>query len=71
MFTVTSAKNPQYMSACGKTINLQIKCVEIPNKSLPLTVSAYAPESWIVDIYNDANSGKYGSVAPFVPPTLD
>ena len=59
------------MSTCGKTINLTIKCVEIPNRSLPLTVSAYAPEPWIVNIYNDVISGKYGPIAAFVPPTLE
>ncbi len=65
--TVVSAHSPEYNDDTGNAIFLYVKFAEF-EEELPFTATTYDPMDYGRQIYADAVAGKYGFVAPYVPP---
>jgi hypothetical protein len=68
MFTLISVSDPVYTSNTPNSgINVTIQLAEFSN---PIKFHAMQndPEPHGVQIYNDLIAGKYGPIAPYVPP---
>jgi hypothetical protein len=70
MLTVINITNPIYGNAEGTHINCQIQFEEFPNEILPFGANEQDPEPHGKEIYKDLKSGKYGEIAPYVPPVI-
>lgn len=70
MLTIQYAKDPKYNSFDNGSIFLIVKFVEFAEE-LPFNATPYDPEPWGVELYNNAQAGQYGPVAPYVPPDSD
>lgn len=67
MLTIQYAKNPVYSNVEGTSVNLIVKFVEMANE-MQFGATSWDPESYGIELYNNAVAGMYGPVAPFVPP---
>jgi hypothetical protein len=67
MFTLEYAKDPIYGNTEGTCITLTVKWQEL-NGELPFAATNYDPMPHGVALYNRANNGEFGAVAPYVPP---
>jgi hypothetical protein len=67
MLTIEYAKNPVYGSADGQTIDLIVKFYEMASE-MPFGATPFDPMPYGVELYNNAQAGAYGPIAPFVPP---
>ena len=69
MLTLQYAKDPVYQNAQGTRIGLTAKFYEIAEE-LPFAATADDVMSYGVDIYNRAQAGEFGAVAPYVAPEI-
>jgi hypothetical protein len=69
MLTLQYAKNPVYQNAQGNRIGLTAKFYEIAEE-LSFAATADDVMSYGVDIYNRAQAGEFGTVAPYVAPEI-
>jgi hypothetical protein len=67
MLTIESATNPQYASAEGIHITLQVKFAEF-DEIIPFGATPYDPHAYGVELYNRALAGEFGEIEPYVPP---
>jgi hypothetical protein len=74
MLTVLSVTNPEYTSANNDGIHCYVAFAEFANNPT-LANSLFHATSWDPEphgqqLYADLKSGKYGPVAPYVPPPV-
>jgi len=67
MPNIISASNPAYVNEQNTAINLDVQFDIFP-EPVPFTATPNDPEPYGVELYNDAQAGQYGPVAPYVPP---
>jgi hypothetical protein len=67
MLTIEYAKNPVYGSADGQTIDLTVKFYEFAEE-IGFGATPFDSMPYGVELYNNAQAGAYGPVAPYVPP---
>ena len=68
MLTLQYAKDPVYADETGNCISLIVKWEEF-NEEMPFGATTYDPEQYGRDLYYRAQTGEFGAVAPYVPPT--
>ena len=69
MFTINTLTNPTYSNAEGTGIICEVQFNEIPGTH-PFHATSFDPEPHGVQIYNDLVAGKYGAIAPYIPPVI-
>jgi len=67
MFTFQYAKDPIYNSEDGLQILLTVKWEEFAGE-LPFNATAFDPEAYGRQLYDQAKAGDFGPVAPYVKP---
>jgi len=67
MLTIESASSPQYASADGTCITLQVKFAEF-DLPMPFGATSHDPMPYGVELFERAKAGEFGEVAPFVAP---
>lgn len=67
MLTIEYAYDPVYANATGTEIDMMVKFVEMANV-LPFTATPEDPMPYGRELYANALTGKYGPIAPYVPP---
>jgi hypothetical protein len=68
MLTIQSARNPVYVVEDGSRIDLLVMFEEFPNEEMPFTAAPNDPMPYGVELYNRAQAGDFGPVAPYVAP---
>jgi hypothetical protein len=66
MLTIESATNPEYTTADGRHIILQVKFTEF-DEVLPFGATPYDPHAYGVELYNRALAGEFGPIAEYDP----
>jgi len=69
MFTIVEVKNPVYGNAEETHIECQVKFEEF-DRFHPFGANEWDPEPHGQQIYNNLKAGKYGPIAPYVPPVV-
>jgi hypothetical protein len=67
MFTIVSVTNPVYNNAEGTHIDCSVKFAEF-NEVHPFGANEWDPEPHGQELFADLKAGKYGPIAPYVPP---
>lgn len=67
MPNIISANNPVYINSENTAIDLNVLFEGFPGP-VPFTATPNDTEMYGVELYNNAQAGQYGSVAPYVPP---
>jgi hypothetical protein len=66
MLTIESATNPEYSTADGSYIVLQVKFAEF-DEIMPFGATPYDPHAYGVELYNRALAGEFGQIAGYDP----
>jgi hypothetical protein len=64
---IESVNNPIYANETNTAINCNVKFDTFPDY-LPFTATPNDPEEYGRQLYADLQAGKYGPIAPYVPP---
>lgn len=66
--TINAVRNPIWADFNQTAVNLEVDFEELDGEYVLFTATSFDPESYGVELYNNAIAGMYGPIAPFVPP---
>jgi hypothetical protein len=69
VIVIESVSNPVYCNGEGTAINCTVKFQHLP-EPVEFTATSYDVEAHGVQLYNSLIAGEFGSIAPYVPPTI-
>ena len=70
MLTILEVKNPRWSSPDGMYLDVDVLFEEYENDlgSIPFTANATADTAHGLEIWEKANAGEYGPIAPYITP---